>query len=127
MEKEAYCQEGNDGGAHDVEATTEAQDIANFLQPYCTRLREVTGSVKWVTNMQGIHARTAFVGFDHLGEAEAFTKAVSGRIKGLGSSPIVARLVGDKKIPGFKPREAVALLMLLERTRDPCGFCFSRK
>ena len=48
----------------------------------------------------------AFVGFDRLGEAEAFVKAVSGRIKGLGSSPVVAKTVQDKKIPGAKPRES---------------------
>jgi hypothetical protein len=89
-----------------IDDTVTNKDIADLLQPYCTRLRDVTGSVEWVTNILGVRTGTAFVGFDRLGEAEAFVKAVSGRIKGLGSSPVVARTVKDKRIPGAKPREA---------------------
>ena len=89
-----------------VDETVTNQDIAYLLQPYCSSLRDVSGSVEWVTNIQGVRTGTAFVGFDRLGEAEAFVKAVSGRIKGLGNSQVVARTVRDKKIPGAKPREA---------------------
>lgn len=89
-----------------VDETVTNKDIADFLQPYCESLRDVSGSVEWVTNLQGERTGIAFVGFDALGEAEAFVKAVSGRVKALGNSPVVARTVGDKKIPGYKPREA---------------------
>jgi len=89
-----------------IDDTVTNHDIADVVQPYCANLRDVTGSVEWATNLQGDRTGTAFVGFDRLGEAEAFVKAVSGRIKGLGSSPVVVRTVGDKKIPGAKPREA---------------------
>lgn len=89
-----------------LDETVTSQDIAAFLQPYCTNLRDVSGSVEWGTNIRGVRTGTAFVGFDRLGEAEDFVKAVKGRIKGLGSSPVIVRTVKDKKIPGGKPREA---------------------
>jgi hypothetical protein len=82
------------------------KDIAEFLKPHSASLRDVKGSVEWVTCWHGKRTGRAFVGFDRLGEAEAFVKAMSGRVKGLGDSPVVTKVIKDKKIPGAKPREA---------------------
>ena len=81
------------------------KEISDLVQPYCANLRDVTGSIEFVTCLRGTRTGRAFVGFDRLGEAEAFVKAVSGRIKGLGPNAVVAKTVKDKKIVGAKPRE----------------------
>lgn len=89
-----------------IDDSVTEQDIADYLKPFCALLRDVKGSVEWVTCWQGNRTGRAFVGFDRLGEAEAFVKAVNGRVKGLGDSPVVVKAIKDKKISGAKPREA---------------------
>lgn len=71
------------------------KDIAKYFQPHCRDIRDVAGSVEFVTCAEGLRTDRAYVGFDEFGEAEAFLKTCSGLIR-LGSRTATVRLVHEK-------------------------------
>lgn len=60
-------------------AVTSKLEVSNFVQPYCSLQRDVEGSIQWVEcNYTEQRTDRVYVGFDLVGEAEAFVKAVGG-------------------------------------------------
>jgi len=86
----------------DLEVTKE--EVSAAFQPFCSRRRDVHGSVEFVTCSAGLRTNIAYVGFDSPGEAEQAVDALSGVVK-LGDKRAILRLVRDRRIPGRAPAE----------------------
>ena len=75
------------------------EELTKAFQPHCERLRDVEGSIEFVTCEAGLPTGVAFVGFDMPGEAERCMKAYSGKFS-VGSVFVPGKLVHDRRIPG---------------------------
>jgi hypothetical protein len=78
------------------------KDITQAVQAFCSRRRDVEGSVELVTSANGIPTGRAFVGFETPDEAEAVLAATKGLMK-IGHTNCSLRLLRDRIVPGVKP------------------------
>jgi hypothetical protein len=83
-------------------------DITKLVQPYCSLQRDVEGSIQWVEcNYTELRTDRVYVGFDLVGEAEAFVKATGSTTKVLYKSndarrrPVDVKLLRDRQPPNY--------------------------
>jgi len=71
------------------------KDISNLIQPFCADVRDVDGSVEFVTCAEGNPIGRAYVGFDRLGEIQKVFETHNGRMT-MGDNRIFLRKVQEK-------------------------------
>jgi hypothetical protein len=85
-------------------ASVTKESITELFQPFSSLIRDVNGSVEFVTCLDGQPTDRVYVGFDRLGEAEAALRALNGQAR-IGDSVVKMKLVRDRKMPGLPARE----------------------
>ena len=83
-------------------------ELSKFVQPYCSLPRDVDGSIEWVEcNYTEQRTDRVYVGFDLVGEAEVFVKAIGGTSNSLYKHsdkqrrPMNIKLLHDRQPPNY--------------------------
>jgi len=87
-----------------VDLSITKQEISDFFQSFCTRDRDVVGSVEFVVCAEGDRTDKVYVGFDRADEMKEAIKACGGLIN-LGKGSISVRSMKDKWVPRSVPAE----------------------
>lgn len=85
-------------------ASLSKESLAEFFQPFSRTIRDVKGSIEFVTCEKGLSTDRAYIGFDFLGEAETVMDTFSGRAK-IGDSLVKMKLVKDRWRPNTPKRQ----------------------
>jgi len=98
--KNFYLSHASTVHLRNLDPTVTKQEISEFFQPYCATLRDVSGSVEFVTCHKGLPTGKAYVGFDEHREAEAAmqnARESNGRIHGLGHNKVIMKWIKDSR------------------------------
>lgn len=81
-----------------LDPTLTKEDISRAFQPHSTLLRDISGSIEFVTCHGGHRTGQAYVGFDIAGDCEDAVEKI-GRNMQLGDRPAEVKLVRERRVP----------------------------
>ena len=91
------------------------EEISKIAQPFCAQIRDIQGSIEFITCHAGLPTGEAYIGFDLPGEAETFMRASKGGRIVMGDRSAVQQKVHDRRLPGQPP---IRVEKRLERTEE---------